>query len=182
MMARGRISHANEQAAALGVQSGMACVEAAERMREAPPRRAVLAKIEEARVVRRPEGARRDLVLIDSASLVDAAADCGAVVVTGSHGGLVGGRPEMALRTDAFAACFHDAGIGIEQAGIGRLPALAARGIAAVTVAAESARIGEARSVFEDGVVSVANDVAQAWGARPGMRARDLLLDWARRA
>jgi len=181
MMARGRISHANAPARALGVLPGMACAEAAERLRQAPPRTAHLPKGAEARVVRRPEGALRDLVLVDSASLVDAEADRGAVVVAGSHGGLIGGRADLALRTDAYAACFHDAGIGIDDAGIGRLAVLDARGIAAITVAADTARIGQARSVFEDGIVSAVNATAAAWGARPGERARDLLLAWTRR-
>ena len=181
MMARGRISHANAQARALGVLPGMPCAEAAERLRQAPPRTAHLPKVAEARVVLRPEGALRDLVLVDSASLVDAVADRGAVVVAGSHGGLIGGRADQALRTEAYAACFHDAGIGIDDAGIGRLPVLEARGIAAITVAADSARIGQARSLFEDGIVSAVNATAAAWGARPGERARDLLLAWTRR-
>ena len=38
----------------------------------------------------------------------------GAIVVTGSHGGLLGGKPETALKYDALAALFNDAGIGIE--------------------------------------------------------------------
>lgn len=50
----------------------------------------------------------------------------GGVLVTGSHGGLVGGMPSMALRAEGFAAAFNDAGFGIEQAGIGRLAALGA--------------------------------------------------------
>jgi hypothetical protein len=182
MMVRGRISHANAQAAALGVHPGMPCAEAAGRLRHAPPLTAHLAKPTEARFVWRPEGAQRDLVLIDSAALADPVADRGTVVVAGSHGGLIGGRAEMALRTDAYAACFHDAGIGIDAAGIGRLPALAARGIAAITVAADSARIGQARSLFEDGTVSAVNTIAEAWGACPGERARDRLLAWTRRA
>ena len=84
----------------------------------------------------------------------------------------------MALRTDGFAAAFNDAGIGLEEAGIGRLPALDARGIAAFTVDAASARIGEARSTFEDGVISRVNATAARLGAAPGMRARDVLLRW----
>src|SRR5438270_784638 len=84
----------------------------------------------------------RGAVMIDSASLVRPE-DAGAVVVCGSHGGLLGGRPETALRVDAFAALYNDADRGCEDAGISRLPALAARGIAAATVSAWSARIGE---------------------------------------
>jgi hypothetical protein len=86
----------------------------------------------------------------------------------------------MALRTDAFAAVFNDAGIGVEEAGVGRLPALDRRGIAAFTVAAASARIGEARSSFEDGVISRVNAAAAGLGAAAWMRACDVLLAWAK--
>jgi hypothetical protein len=126
----------------------------------------------EARDIVTLPGALRPLVLADSASLV-AIEDIGAVVFTGSHGGLLGGRPETAIKYDVFAALYNDAGIGIDEAGLSRLPALDARGIAGVTVAAASARIGEAHSAFETGVLSRVNRSATARGAHEGMRARD---------
>lgn len=180
MMARGRISRANAAAQALGVAPGMACAEAAERLRGGAMPVAIPPPEAEARTVLHPPGAARAIVLVNSASLVEAG-DRDAIVVTGSHGGLVGGDPAMALRTEGFAAAFNDAGIGIEQAGLGRLPALSARGIAAVTVAAASARIGEARSTFEEGVISAANEVAVRLGAECGAPLRPLLLRWAAR-
>jgi hypothetical protein len=178
MMKRGRIGHANAVAAGLGVTAGLSCAEAAERLRAADFVIAQAPEAAEARVVERPESARRPLVFIDSASLVDPVADRGAIVVTGSHGGLVGGDPKMALRVDGFAAAYNDAGIGIDRAGLGRLPALDARGIAAITVDARTARIGEARSTFE-GRISAANRTAERLGAREGMRAGDALTRWA---
>ncbi len=102
----------------------------------------------------------------------------GQIIVTGSHGGLVGGDPALALRADGFGGVFNDAGIGIEEAGICRLPALDRRGIPAFTVAADSARIGEARSTFEDGVISRVNKAAARLGAAPGQRAKEVLLRW----
>jgi len=180
MLARGRISRTNAAAASCGVAEGMPCAEAAERLRAAEWRQTEVAAVAEGRTVERPEGAVRNLVLIDSAALVDAAADVGAVIVTGSHGGLVGGDPRMALRAEGFAAAYHDAGIGIEQAGLGRLPALEARGIAGITVAAASARIGDARSILDDGVISAANPTAIRLGAVIGGPARDVLLAWTR--
>jgi hypothetical protein len=180
MLARGVISRANGPAEALGITAGMKVTEAAELFLAAPLHVAAPDPVEEARVVLRPDGAVRPLVLIDSASLV-LAEDAGAVVVTGSHGGLVGGDPAMALRAPGFAAAFNDAGIGIDQAGIARLAALEVRGIAAITVAAASARIGEARSTFENGVVSAANPTALRWGAVVGGAAHPLLLAWTRK-
>ncbi len=179
MRTRGRISAANAPARALGVTEGQTCEAALACLLRAP--RLALAAIPaavEARTERALPGAARRVVLVDSASLVRAE-DAGAVVVTASHGGLVGGDPAMALRTDAFAALFNDAGIGIEQAGIGRLGALDARGIAAATVAAASARIGEARSTLEDGVFSAVNATAASLGGAIGARAQDVVADWA---
>ena len=98
----------------------------------------------------------------------------GTIVVTGSHGGLLGGKPETALKYDARAALFNDAGIGIDDAGTTRLAALDARGIAAATVAAASARIGDARSTYEDGILTRVNMSAAALGIAPGVTAREL--------
>ena len=180
MMARGIISRANAPAAALGVKPGLACAAAADLMHAAILRRERLPASEERRSVSRPENSRRALVLIDSASMVDPVADRGAIVVTGSHGGLVGGDPARALAAAAFAAAYNDAGIGIDNAGIARLPALETRGIAGLTVAAASARIGEARSTFEDGIISAVNPTAAALGAVVGNPARPVLLAWTR--
>jgi hypothetical protein len=178
MLARGVISRANTVALAAGVTEGMACRDAGERLTGAPHLRAMPPEVGEGRVEIADAGPRR-MVLADSASLV-AAADAGCIVVTGSHGGLVGGDPAMALRTDGFAAVFNDAGIGIEEAGIGRLAALERRGIAAFTVAAASARIGEGRSSLEDGVISRVNETAARLGAQAGERACEVVLRWAR--
>ncbi len=96
----------------------------------------------------------------------------GCVVVSGSHGGLSAGR--FALDAGVRLAVFNDAGVGKDDAGIAALPLLQAQGIAAVSVSHLSARIGEARSTLDDGVVSHANAAATALGAQVGAR----LSDW----
>ncbi len=111
---------------------------------------------------------------LDSASLV-LPEHKDAIVVTGSHGGLLGGRPETALKYDVLGALYNDAGIGKDDAGASRLPALDARGIAAATVSAESARIGDARSTYEDGTISRVNARAAALDLRPGISAREFV-------
>jgi hypothetical protein len=178
MMARGVITHANHAAIALGGRPGMTC------------RDASLALQKAARGGREPPPALEAAFLLiteppkvwalDSASLVGAE-HAGAIVVTGSHGGLLGGRPDTALKYDVLAALFNDAGIGIDEAGVSRLPALDARGIAAGTVAAASARIGDARSSYEDGILTRINSRAAALGIAPGMAAREFVAI-ARRA
>ncbi|MGV6874348.1 hypothetical protein ACUSIJ_16865 [Pseudochelatococcus sp. B33] len=178
MMQRGRISHANAIALELGVVPDESCATAAQKMTAATTAAATPAPISESRRLGDASGTRA-IVLIDSASLVRPE-DKGQIVVTGSHGGLVGGNPALTLQVDAFAAVFHDAGIGADEAGITRLPALDRRGIAAVTVAAGSARIGDAGSIYEDGIISFANELARRNGAEPGAPLRELLQKWAR--
>lgn len=178
MIARGVISRVNGCAVDVDVTAGMSCAEAASHLRMTRPRHKEPPPIGEGRGEAASPGPRR-IILLDSAALVSPD-DAGHVVVTGSHGGLVGGDPAMALRTDGFAGVFHDAGIGADDAGITRLPALDARGIAAFTVAAGSARIGDARSVFEDGVISAVNETATRHGAHVGHAARKILERWAK--
>src|SRR5438094_755872 len=122
--------------------------------------------------ISRPSSEPPQVWALDSASLV-APEHHDSIVVTGSHGGLLGGRPETALKYDVRAAFYNDAGIGIDEAGISRLPALDGRGIPAATVAAESARIGDARSTYEDGILSHVNARAAALGLAPRMSARE---------
>lgn len=165
---RGVISHANDLARSLGCVPGMPCRQAAARLSRAPLPSERMPAHEEARHLVGAADGRR-IVCLDSASLVRPD-DAGQIVVTGSHAALVGGRPENALRVDALAALFNDAGIG--AAGVGRLPALDERGIAAAAVAADSARIGDGKSTYFDGIVSRVNRTAERAGARPGMAAR----------
>lgn len=170
---RGLISFANPRAVALGVRVGMPAMEAARCMAAAQ-----LSAVDpgpspdESRRVLPGTHGHRTVVLIDSASLV-AEEDAESVVITASHGGLLGGRFETAIKLPVFAALYNDAGIGCDGAGVSRLPALDARGIPAATVAAGSARIGDARSAWETGVISRVNQAAHALGAREGQGARD---------
>jgi hypothetical protein len=107
---------------------------------------------------------------LDSAALVGAE-DADAILLLGSHGGLVGGDREAALRVDARAAIFNDAGAGRDSAGTARLEPLDERGIAAATVSAASAAIGDGISTYREGILSATNETAAALGAAPGMPA-----------
>lgn len=171
MAARGVISFANRSAGALGVQAGQAAAVAAARMTVAARFAGDIPPLPgESRATVAIAGARRPVVLVDSASLVGAG-DAGAVVLTASHGGLLAGRPETAVKAPVHAALFNDAGLGADHSGISRLPALDARGIAGATVDAATARIGDARSAYENGILSFVNETARRLGARPGMAA-----------
>jgi hypothetical protein len=170
MLERGVISHVNRLAAAVGCKPGMTCAECAALLEKAdipqhppPPKR-------ESRFQLRANPGEPEVWGIDSASLVTPE-DKDKILIVGSHGQLLGGRPETALKHDAVAAVYNDAGNGIDGAGTSRLPALDARGIAAATVAHDSARIGDARSSWDTGVVTHVNETAKAMGGKPGMTA-----------
>jgi hypothetical protein len=175
MMARGRISRANALAASLGVAPGMACAEAAERLACAPQPATIPPPYDEsmARHLALERNGVRVWCLDSNSHLRDD--DAGHVVLTGSHGGLVGGRPESALRVRARAAVFNDAGPSPDGSSTSRLAVLDGWGIPAGTVSAASARISDGRSSYEDGVMSLVNERAKALGAAPGMRARDFV-------
>jgi hypothetical protein len=170
-LARGRLSVVNRHGLLAGWEAGMPVSEAVYvavgwpiEPRPAPP------PVAAARVLVASEPVT--VWALDSASLATPQ-DASCILATGSHGGLLGGRPETALRGEALGALFNDAGIGLDGAGLGRLDPLAARGIPAATVSAESARIGDGRSTYESGVVSAVNTIARELGAEAGMTARD---------
>lgn len=159
LLARGIVSRANALAASCGVAAGMSCREAAERLKTAPwPHAAPPAKGEARHVV---DG----VVCLDSASLL-IPDDRDRVVATGSHGAL-----NAAIATAPFRPrllMFNDAGFGADQGGVLSLGALEKDDIAAIAVAAHSARIGDGCSTLQDGTISAANRPAYRLGARVG--------------
>jgi hypothetical protein len=172
MIARGVVTYANRLAASLGVGPGQSCREAAARLQQARQTHQAPPQAVEGAFLLVSETPQ--VWALDSASLV-LPEHKDAIVVTGSHGGLLGGRPETALKYDVLGALYNDAGIGKDDAGISRLPALDRRGIAAATVSSASARIGDARSTYEDGILSRVNTSAAALGLREGASAREFV-------
>jgi hypothetical protein len=179
MIAHGVLTHLNGAAAALGCRVGMTAAEAARLMTRGPIPTGNVPEHEENRFLLRD--GKIPVWGIDSNSLVRPD-DKGTIVVTGSHGAILGGRPETAIRVDALAAVYHDAGIGKDKAGISRLPALDPRGIAGATVDGNTARIGDARSIWATGRISHVNQTAAAWGAKVGMSVPDFADVAARHA
>lgn len=173
MMRRGRISVVNPLAAALGVAPGDAVAAAAEKLRQARPGNATGFALAESRGYHRLASGL-EVVLIDSVSLLRPE-DAGRVVITGSHGALLGGRPDSTPPVATRLVVFNDAGFGPDRAGASRLPVLAAAGLAAATVAHHSARIGDAASHLAAGVISAANGPALALGLQPGLPLRPTL-------
>jgi hypothetical protein len=165
--ARGVVSDVNAAAARLGCRVGEPVSLCAAKMMSGEPCARPLPVIVEGRALLR--AAAPQIWGIDSNSLA-AGDDAGALIVSGSHGALLGGDRASAIKPEVRAAAFNDAGIGVDSAGTTRLPALDRRRIAAVTVSAASARIGDARSSWETGIISACNATAAAAGAREGMR------------
>jgi hypothetical protein len=91
----------------------------------------------------------------------------GQVVVAASHGGLIAGA--IAAAKQVRAVIFNDAGGGRDDAGFASLAPLQQMGLAAVTVARRSARMGDGEHMHRYGVVSQANALAQRCGVKVGM-------------
>jgi hypothetical protein len=92
--------------------------------------------------------------------------DAGCLGVSGSHGGISSARYALAARP--LLSVFNDAGVGKDDAGLAALPFLLSHGLAACTVGHHSARIGEAQSTLNDGVISHVNALGQALGVQVG--------------
>lgn len=181
LAARGTISRVNAAAASLGCGVGDSAVECAERLDRAGPSAAAPPPEPESRFILRDAPGEPAVIGLDSISLVGPG-DATAILVSGSHGGLLGGDPAAALRVDAVAAVFNDAAVGIDEAGVGRLRALDRRGIPAATVDAFTARIGSAKSTWETGVISCVNAATARLGCHSGTSCQELVLACAQRA
>ena len=174
MRRRGRISHVNQIAAGLGCAPGQSVEDALEALVRAPAWQGDPPAYREGRHIVVAHPGKPRVICMNSASMIEPE-DAGQIVITGSHGAMLASMPELVLRVDALAALFNDAGIGIDDAGVTRLRALDRRGIAAATVDAMTARIGDGLSTYQDGVLSRVNEAALALGARRGMRAQDFV-------
>tara|TARA_R110002110_G_scaffold395138_2_gene609593 strand:+ start:89060 stop:89878 length:819 start_codon:yes stop_codon:yes gene_type:complete len=171
MAATGIISHVNETARAAGCEPGQASIACARAMQAAPGRTGSPALLDEARFLIRDRPGAPRVIGCDSVSLVGPD-DAGEIVITASHGELLREAPRWGARPDVLAAVFNDAGSEFPT----RLPDLDTRGIAGATVAADSARIGEAMSTYEDGIISHVNETARKFGATPGISCRELVV------
>jgi hypothetical protein len=101
------------------------------------------------------------LFLIDSIALISVEMRA-QLVVSGSHGGTSAAK--LALAHPPAIVVFNDAGIGLDNAGVAGLRILDEHGVAAVTVAHTSARIGDAASTLSTGVVTYVNTIAATRG------------------
>jgi hypothetical protein len=174
--ARGIITYVNSHAATAGVAAGMSAHEALDILERTalPPCPAPPPSEERRHRLAEAEASGVRVHAIDSAGLV-LGEDAGHIVATGSHGALLGGKPETAIKIAVFAALYNDADFGMEDAGIARLPVLDQRGIAGGCVSAWSARIGDGQSTYRDGFVTALNQRAAQCGGEIGISAKELV-------
>jgi len=154
----GVVSHVNALAAALGVVPGQKAADAAHAMLAAPPGAPSPEPIMDRSqrvVLDTPDGR---IVLVDS-MLFASPANHNDVMCCGSHGGRV--NMARALEIRPRGALFSDGGGAREGSGVNGLPLLDAAEVAAATVDAMRARIGDPASTWADGVISAVNDTAR---------------------
>jgi hypothetical protein len=175
MLQHGVISFVNRCAARLGCAPGQTVRACAERLEKAPVVHGAMPAVSGGRrcVVRDIPGEPR-VLCVDAAPMLGPE-DAGSIVVTGSHAGLLGGKADGLIAPAVRAIFFSDGGVGMDQAGIARLPLLDERGIAAGAAAVDSAAIGDSRAIHAEGVLSFVNAAAAALGGAPGMRVRDFV-------
>jgi len=173
--ARGVLSFVNSTAAQQGLKVGMTCASALELLasQDLPPSPKP-APLTEARFEHTSNSNPEiKIIVMDSISLVKHG-DEGHIAVAASHGAVLGSNPEIGVSFPLRASISVDADRGIDDAGVSRLPALDKHGIAGACASAFSARIGDGRSLYDDGIISAVNQTALAQGAQIGMRVADL--------
>lgn len=110
------------------------------------------------------------ILVFDSVTKLPPDAD-GAVVVGGSHAAVYAAH--LSAKGGVRAAIHHDAGIGLDEAGVSGLAYAQKLGMAMAAVATASARIGDGQDIFERGLISRANALAAGCGVAPGMRCEE---------
>lgn len=170
MAETGIISYVNQVACNAGCKAGQPAMACARAMLTVRVSGGEVPGHDEARFILRNKPGLPRVIGCDSTSLV-MPEDEGDIVVTASHGDLLRESPSWGNRPDVLAAIFNDAG----SQNPSRLPNLDSRAIAGATVSTNSARIGDARSTYQDGIISHINNTARGRGARIGMTCREFV-------
>lgn len=175
----GRISYLNQPARDLGVAEGQRVEEAARLMLagDAAAPTAASDVTNRRTMAEHPSG--RSIVCTDSIAFGLPEDRGTAVLVTAGHTGRSAVPYLEKVSPHAFIC--SDGGMGRDGSGVAALPVLAARGVAGAAVDARTARMGDALSSWETGVISAANELAREAGITEGMSCREaaeLLLAW----
>jgi len=167
----GEISRANAQARALGVAPGMPGYEAA----------ALLARAAAGRPIPTSPGSEEKPVVVEETAKGRIWAAPGTTAITdkipndivcsGANSSRV--SSDGVVRMGAKGSIANDAGIAKNNSAVEGVMILGDRGIPSAAVSTLSARLGEGLSTWNDGVISVVNQVATARGVKVGMSAKE---------
>lgn len=173
MAANGIISRINASAEQAGCAVGMAAWDVAKLMLASKMWSGDAPTLPESRFQIDQVPGKRKVFGCDSASLIKEDEDAGQIIVCGSHGGLFAGNAAYILKSRLFGVILNDAGRGKDDAGVQRVFAAERMGVAAAAVSSTSARIGDARSAWDTGVLSVVNSLAERVGGSVGMTCKE---------
>lgn len=167
----GEISRANAQAQAVGVEPGMPAYEAAALLTQAPPGRPIPTERggEAGPVVVEETPNGRIWASPGTTSVTEQVPND--IVCSGANSSRV--MSDGVLRIGAKGAIANDAGIAKNNTAVEGVMLLTEHGIPAASVSTLSARLGEGMSTWNDGVISVVNDVAAGRGVEVGMTAKE---------
>lgn len=111
------------------------------------------------------------IIVMDSITFADERNNSGDVLIGASFCGILSIR--WPLRVDPKGVICHEAGPGKNLAGVNGLWALEGKGIPGAGTATHSCRIADGRDMYENGVISHANDSACSLGIAPGMTVKE---------
>lgn len=165
------VSRVNAVAARCGVAPGMAVRDAAQLLLERDPVQLAPSALTNRVVVDEDAASGRQVVCTDSIAF-GLPEDRGRnVLCTAGH---TGRSAVPYLRTMApWGFICSDGGGGKNGSGTAGLAIVEADGLAGASVDARTARMGDGRSTYEDGVISACNRLAERRGVRVGMPARE---------
>lgn len=168
----GIISHVNYTARAMGCRAGQTTAEAVEVLArcDIPDMFAAGGEL--------PFGGRVEVAEVEGIKIVGAGSirfgtqdDGDTILCLGSHSGATAARRALAVRPGAMIC--SDGGRGKDDSGISGLPMMDRYGIPAAAVDVATAVIGDGVDTYENGIISAANEAAQAAGVRVGQPARE---------
>ncbi|MDO9407719.1 hypothetical protein [Patulibacter sp.] len=163
------VSRVNALAERCGVAAGMGVREAAELLLERDP--VELAPSEATRRTVVDEAHGREVVCTDSIAFGLPEDRGRTVLVTAGHTGR--SAVPYLRRVAPWGFICSDGGGGRDDSGTAGLREVEADGLAGATVDGRTARMGDGRSTYDDGVISAANLPARRRGVRVGQPARE---------
>jgi len=111
------------------------------------------------------------ILIMDSITFADERNNTGDVLVGASFCGILSIR--WPLRVDPKGVICHEAGPGLDLAGINGLWALEGKGIPGAAAATHSCRIADGRDMYENGIVAEVNDSGVKLGITAGMSVKE---------